>query len=316
MASLLFGIDSGLIASVDLGSHTTSEDISDIPEAIVPSNMVIGLTQEQMNNLFDVSAESGILEVSAAAVQNLIAAVINDDTAGGLFTTVTSGLPAGVTLNSGEPVIGTDTNNAVYNMSKVVSALRTYLHPDTYVQDFKDSFIATSLGVSVATLKNYPNVTDIRSKYDALGFFGAFQSSIDSADVLGTDTLATGADVTLDTAGFQAEALFMAIADAGFVHSAGSETGISAESGFAIAMELSVTGSTSIALTYSADSVFTGDGGNTIANTLTGALFSGTVRTTETYTAGDADVRGLVQNPSGGGSTSNTVTTKVLLYRI
>jgi hypothetical protein len=295
MATHFFGLNSGLTATVDLRDISTTDILNDIEESITQGNIIIALTQGQYNNLFDVCAGTGKLLLETENLKTLIADCVNNSLAAGTFS-YRAGSVNGATVQSSYTAGGSSLDN--YNLSDFLSGCRTYLRPSTYINDIKDTFIATSLGATEADISGA--MTAIRTKYTELGFFTDFENSFNSFAVSGDDSNhLTSADVTLNEEAFTGGndvALFKAIGDAGYLSTSLDGTSLNLEDGFAIHMTLIVSGSTTMTVKYSADtSIVSGSP----VNDLIGVL-AGTVTEQMTKTLGQSSIRDSVIGGGGG----------------
>lgn len=271
MASYLYGIDSGLVVDISMGVLTASGDLSDITETIRPSNIIIGLSGDQFDLLFDVSSVSGALVLDASALQNLFVNILNYENIGATWTYLSGHLTIGGTTmedicNADLHEITTDTSSHIYNLVDYIQYCRYYLNPSQDLDSVKKQFILNSLGM--AGEDSDPSFLELSgtlvTAYNNLGFFEGLAGKLgDVSDVLGKDEDGTGdrpavsGDIVIDTTNFDGEGLFAAIADAGFITFDGiSDTDLSLEDGFAISVQLKLSGITNITVRYPTDASF------------------------------------------------------------
>lgn len=336
MASYLYGIDSGLVVDISMGVLTASGDLSDITETIRPSNLIIGLSGDQFDLLFDVSSVSGALVLDASALQNLFVDILNYENYGVTWTYLSGTLTFGGTTmgdicNTDLDEITTDTSSHIYNLVDYIQYCRYYLNPAGDLDVIKKQFILNSLGMSGEN--SDPSFLELSGTlldaYTNLGFFQGLLTA-DVSDVMGKDEDGTGdhpavsGDIVIDTTNFDGTGLFAAIADAGFITFDGiSDTDLSLEDGFAISVQLKLSGTTNITVRYPADVSFfdpsagpTGSYIGDISSDLSGILAGGDVLSTTLKLSDEAVTKYLATGTMLGtnsGEASQTI--NVLLFK-
>jgi hypothetical protein len=312
MATHFFGLNSGLTASVDLHDISTTNILNDIQEAVSQSNIIVGLTQAQYNALFDVSAGGGLLQLSVPALQQLIADCINNQ-AGANFVKRTGSVGGG-DINDGCDV-GTSTDSSNYNLVDLALACRDYLRPSTYLATLKNTFITTSLGTTFNDISDV--LPNLRTRFTELGFFTDLDTSFGAISVSGdAENNILPGDVSVNTAGFLGTndvSLFTAIADAGYLSSSATGMDLSLEDGFAIHMALTLAGSSTITLKYSADTSIVG--GSTPLNDLVGIL-EGTVTQHINKKLSDEGITNIIHGDTAPEGSTDSVTIPILLMKV
>jgi len=306
--SLLYGLNTGLTASIDLGDVTLSETLNDLEESVTRGNMIIGLTQAQFTALFDVSGEGGRLVLDETQFKNIIASVVNN-VPGSYYTRVTELSHGDISADASDAWPGVVTGDANYNLADYIANLRDYLRPSTYINDVKNAFIATSLGTDTATISG--RLADLRATYDGLGFFTDFDANFSAVTICGDSAQQLTADSVTVGGALNDVSLFQALADGGYLSTSALGTDLSLEDGFAMYFPLTVRGTTTLSVAYSADTSVAG--GPSIANDLVGIL-AGTTTLSITKSLQDGAVKAGVSN--AGGSTTDSVEIPVLLYKV
>jgi hypothetical protein len=296
MASYLYGIDSGLVVDISMGVVTASGDLSDIAETVRPSNLIIGMTEAQFNLLFDVSSVSGTLVLDASALQNVFVDILNFENQGTTWTYLDNAIHFAETTfddicSHGLSGSVVDTSLYVYNLVDYIQQCRYYLNPDADLDEIKKQFIVNSLNTTTSD-PSFGDLSDVLlTTYTNLGFFESLAGALGGAeDVLGKDEAGNGSnpavsgDVIIDTTGFNGSGLFAAIADAGFITADGiSDTDLSLEDGFAISVQLKLSGTTNITVNYPSDISFVDPSSGAVTgilSDLSGVLIDGEVVST------------------------------------
>lgn len=334
MASYLYGLDSGISIDISLGAYTASGDLSDIAEQVRPSNLIIGLTEDQFNLLFDVSSVSGTLVLDVSALRYLFTDILNNQnegtSSGNTWRYLDNALTfSGITFDdicnthlSGHT---TDVSDKTFNLSDYIEYCRFYLEPGSDIDNIRKKFVATSLGLADFSDPSFGELSDtLVNVYSNLGFFDSLAEKLgDISDILGGgDNPALSGNVVIDTTNFDGESLFAAIADAGFITSDGiSDTDLSLEDGFAIAVQLVLAGSTNVTVRYPLDISFSDPSSGAVTgylSDLSGVLAGEEVDATVTKKLSDSDVTKylapstLFGTDSGAGS--QTINVLLLKY--
>jgi hypothetical protein len=336
MASYLYGLDSGISIDISLGAYTASGDLSDIVEQVRPSNLIIGLTEDQFNLLFDVSAIEGTLVLDASALQNLFTNILNNQNEGTSIGNTWRYLDneltfSGITFDdifNGDliEIQASDLNLYTYNLADYIEYCRLYLEPGSDLDDIRKRFVATSLGIQDFSDASFGELSDtLVTTYSNLGFFDSLAQRLgDISDILGGgDNPALSGDVVIDTTNFDGSKLFAAIADAGFITNDGiSDTplDLSLEDGFAIAVQLVLAGSTNVTVRYPLDISFSDPSSGAVTgylSDLSGVLAGEDLDASVTKKLSDPEVTNYLAtgtlfgtNPGAGSQTINVLLLK------
>lgn len=326
----LFGLNTGLAADFTFADISFDSSLNDIIEALTEGNLVVGLTQTQINAVFGVSAEDGVLTYDTLSLQRVIADVINDTDSYSVRVTNLDNISGfdistyNVDLSNLDVSMSAYSIDAIYNARDIVRKVRDHLRPTTHINTLKNRFISASLGTTEATIGN-ERLNTLRTEYTGLGFFTDLSNSLETYHISGDAGYGVSpTDISVGGSFDGSENLFKAIADAGYLSTSATGADLSLEDGFAFVMNLNLKGRSTMTIRYNVDTAFTGAGGESGSenlrtsggNDFTGIL-SGTVLQTLTKKVSDAEVGvPIVGTTTGYGGDNDVRTFPLLLMKV